>query len=192
MVPTIGMLTLERSKVSALLATGDTRWIHRSAYDLMDYRPDASESLSKMPRGVSLYGTLATQRHDPNSFASRLRDILQVRKRYGIATSEQLDVPKVSNKAMLVMVHRLLADHQVQVTVLNFCNQPISGSVLSEHLVSGATVIDMFTDEQVGEVDDLHSFAVSLEPHQGLALLIVPPPGGEEEADALVGESPTD
>ena len=34
-----GMLTLERSKVSRLLASGDTRWIHRAAYDLMDYQP---------------------------------------------------------------------------------------------------------------------------------------------------------
>ena len=30
-----GMLTLKRSQVSGLLAQGDTRWIHRAAYDLM-------------------------------------------------------------------------------------------------------------------------------------------------------------
>ena len=47
-----GMLTLERSKVSWLLASGDTRWIHRAAYDLMDYQPEASESPSRMPRGT--------------------------------------------------------------------------------------------------------------------------------------------
>jgi hypothetical protein len=127
---------------------------------------------------------------DSDSVASGLRRILQVRKEYGIATSEQLDVPRVSNKAMLVMVHRLRQDHQVQVTVLNFCSEPISGSVLSEHLVSGGTVIDMFTSEPIGEVDDLHSFAVSLEPHQGLSLLIVPPADDEQEADELVGQSP--
>ncbi len=183
-----GMLTLERSKVASLLSTGDTRWIHRAAYDLMDYRPDATESLSKMPRGVSLYGTLATQREDDNSFATRLREILQVRKQYGIATADQLDVPQVSHKAMLVMVHRLLEDGQIQVTVLNFGRQPISGSVRSKHLARGGTVVDMFTDQTLGEVDDLHSFAVSLEPHEGLSLLIIPPaeiddndvdPGGE-------------
>ena len=44
-----------------LLADGDTRWIHRAAYDLMDYRPHAHESLSKMPRGISLYGSLPEQ-----------------------------------------------------------------------------------------------------------------------------------
>ena len=59
-----GMLTLERKQVSWALASGDTRWIHRSAYDLMDYRREATESLSKMPRGISLYGCLPEQLKD--------------------------------------------------------------------------------------------------------------------------------
>jgi trehalose synthase len=168
-----GMLTLERSKVSRLLASGDTRWIHRAAYDLMDYRPEATESPSRMPRGSSLYGSLPQQLKDPNSFASRLRDILAVRSRYGIATAVQVDVPEVSNKAMLVMVH-LLDPRQIQVTVLNFSGQPIAGSVKSEHLPPGATVIDMSTNHVIAGVDHEHTFAVSLEPHQGMSLLTVP------------------
>jgi trehalose synthase len=168
-----GMLTLERSKVSRLLASGDTRWIHRAAYDLMDYRPEATESPSKMPRGSSLYGSLPQQLQDTNSFAARLRDILAVRTRYGIAASVQLDVPDVANKAMLVMVH-LLDTSQIQVTALNFSSQPITGSVTSQHLAPGAAVIDMFTDQVIAEIDHEHTFAVSLEPHQGMSLLTVP------------------
>jgi trehalose synthase len=168
-----GMLTLERSKVSRLLASGDTRWIHRAAYDLMDYQPEATESLSKMPRGSSLYGSLPQQLEDANSFASRLRDILAVRTRYGIATSVQVDVPEVSNKAMLVMAH-LLDTRQLQLTVLNFSSQSIAGRVKSEHLAPGAAVIDMFTDHVIAEVDHGHLFAVSLEPHQGMSLLTAP------------------
>jgi trehalose synthase len=168
-----GMLTLNRKQVSSLVAEGDTRWIHRSAYDLMDYRPEATESLSRLPRGTSLYGSLPAQLEDPTSFACRLRDILAVRKRYGIATAIQLDVPQVSHKAMLVMVHQL-SDAE-QVTVLNFSNQEISGSVLSEHLVPGSGLVDMFTDELVGEVDDLHSFFVTLGPHEGRSLLVLCP-----------------
>jgi trehalose synthase len=168
-----GMLTLERSRVSRLLASGDTRWIHRAAYDLMNYQPEASESLSKMPRGPSLYGSLPEQLQDPNSFAARLREMLAVRTRYRIATSVQVDVPEVSDKAMLVMVHRL-DTRQLQVTVLNFSSQPIAGSVTSRHLAPGSAVIDMFTDQVIAEVDHEHTFAVSLEPHQGLSLLTVP------------------
>jgi trehalose synthase len=168
-----GMLTLERSKVSRLLASGDTRWIHRSAYDLMDYQPGATESPSKMPRGISLYGCLPEQLKDPGSFASRLRDILAVRARYRISTGVQVDVPEVPDKAMLVMIH-LLDTRQLQLTVLNFSNQPIAGRARSEHLAPGATLIDMSTDQVIDEVDHEHTFAVSLEPHQGLSLLTVP------------------
>jgi trehalose synthase len=168
-----GMLTLERSKVSRLLASGDTRWIHRAAYDLMDYRPEATESPSKMPRGASLYGPLPQQLEDANSFASRLRAILAVRARHGIATGMQVEVPEVSDKAMLVMVHRL-DTRQLQVTVLNFSSQPIAGSVRSEHLSPGAAVIDMVSDQVIAEVDHDQTFAVSLGPHQGMSLLTVP------------------
>jgi trehalose synthase len=168
-----GMLTLERSKVSRLLASGDTRWIHRAAYDLMDYQPAATESPSKVPRGSSLYGSLPQQLKDPNSFASRLRDILAVRTRYGISTAVQVDVPDVTNKAMLAMVH-LLDSTQIQVTVLNFSGQPIAGAVKSEHLPAGATMIDMSTNQVIAEIDQEHTFAVSLEPHQGMSLLTVP------------------
>jgi len=169
----VGALTLERKQVAWAFAEGDTRWIHRSAYDLMDYRPDATESLSKMPRGISLYGSLPAQLSDSNSFARRLHDILEVRKRYGVASSHQLDVPLVANKAMLVMVHQL-SDAE-QVTVLNFSELEISGSVRSEDLVPGSVLMDMFTEETIGEVDDLHSFAVTLAPFQGLSLLVLCP-----------------
>jgi trehalose synthase len=168
-----GTLTLERSKVARLLASGDTRWIHRAAYDLMDYQPEAAESPSKMPRGASLYGSLPEQLQDPNSFAARLREILAVRTRYRISTSVQMDVPDVPDKAMLVMVH-LLDTSQLQVTVLNFSNRSIAGRVKSEHLAPGAAMIDMCTDQMIDRVDPEQTFAVSLEPHEGMALLTVP------------------
>jgi trehalose synthase len=168
-----GMLTLERSKVARLLASGDTRWIHRAAYDLMDYQPEATESPSKMPRGTSLYGSLPEQLQDPNSFAARLREVLAVRTRYRISTSVQMDVPDVPDRAMLVMVH-LLDTSQLQVTVLNFSNRSIAGRVESEYLAPGAAVIDMRTDQVIDEVDPEQTFAVSLEPHEGMALLTVP------------------
>jgi trehalose synthase len=169
----VGALTLDRKQVSWLLSGGDTRWIHRSAYDLMDYRPDATESISKMPRGKNLYGSLPKQLADETSFAGRLREILAIRKRYGIATSVQVDVPQVSNKAMLVMVHQL-SDAE-QVTVLNFSPAPISGSVISEALVPGSLVVDMMSDEELGEVDDLHTFPITLGPHEGRSLLVLCP-----------------
>jgi hypothetical protein len=89
-------------------------------------------------------------------------------------------VPQVSNKAMLVMVHQLTDAEQV--TVLNFSAMPITGSVHSEHLVPGSVLIDMFTDQEIGEVDDLHTFPILLEPHEGKSLLVLCP--GDHLAEA--------
>ena len=169
----VGALTLDRSQIKALLADGDTRWIHRAAYDLMDYRPNATESTSQMPRGKSLYGSLPAQLARENSFARRLRDILEVRKRYGIASAIQLDVPQVSHRSMLVMVHQLAEAEQV--TVLNFSGSEITGTVRSEALVPGSGLVDMMTDAELGEVDDLQSFALTLGPYEGRSLLVMCP-----------------
>jgi len=168
-----GMLTLDRSRVSTLLESGDTRWIQRAAYDLMNYRPEATESSAHMPSAASLYGSLPEQLEDRNSFVSRLHDLLTLRARCDISTAIQIDVPDVTHKAMLVMVHRLDAE-RVQVSVLNFADRPIAGRVESTHLPTGSEVIDMFTDQPITRVDHQHGFAVSLQPHQGMSLLAVP------------------
>jgi trehalose synthase len=170
-----GMLTLARSQVSRRIESGDTRWIHRAAYDLMNYQPEATESLSHMPRGASLYGSLPEQLQDEGSFVSRLHDLLAVRARYGVATAVQVDIPEVTDKAMLVLVHRL-ATGQLQVSVLNFAGQPITGRVESKHLPPGGGMIDMVTDRLIAEVDHGRGFTVSLLPHQGMSLLAVPRP----------------
>jgi hypothetical protein len=70
-----------------------------------------------------------------------------------------------------VMVHRLAGD-ALQITVLNFSGEQVSGSVRSEQLPAGATVTDMFTGAEVATVDDLHSFPAVLEGYQGTSLLV--------------------
>jgi hypothetical protein len=74
---------------------------------------------------------------------------------------------------MLVMVHQLAEAEQV--TVLNFSDHEITGSVISEALVPGSALVDMMTDENLGEVDDLHSFAITLGPYEGRSLLVMCP-----------------
>ena len=169
-----GMLTLPAADVAALVAEGDTRWLHRAAHDLMGASPQATRSSSGMPRGRSLYGPLPAQLEDERSFARQLQAILAVRDRHKIATARQVDVPDVSHRGMLVLVHELGSGHQ-HVTVLNFAAEPVVGTVRSEHLVPGSRVVDMFTDKEVTTVDDLRAFTVELEPHQGHSLLLERP-----------------
>jgi trehalose synthase len=164
-----GIMALDRKSVAELTAQGDTRWINRGAHDIMGTSPDAVTSSAGMPRARSLYGPLPEQLQNPSSFARRLQRILAVREESGIATGALLDVPDVSNRGLLVMVVRL-NNGALGVTVLNFSDQDIAGSIQSSHLVPGAAVHDLFTGDAVGQVDDLHSFFLELPAYQGTVL----------------------
>jgi trehalose synthase len=170
-----GMLTLPTAEVAELLEGGDTRWIHRAGHDLMGVNPRATRSMAGMPRGRSLYGPIPEQLADETSFLRQLQAILRVRSHYRIATSRQVDIPEVSHRGMLVLVHELEEPGRHQLTVLNFANEDIAGTVRSEHLPPGAQVSDMFTGTPIGSVDDLHSFAVEMTPHHGMSLLVEAP-----------------
>ncbi|MGN7778488.1 maltose alpha-D-glucosyltransferase [Mycolicibacterium sp. 22603] len=170
-----GMLTLPADQVSELLRGGDTRWIHRAAHDLMGVNPGATHSSEGMPRGTSLYGSIPEQLADETSFLRQLQAILRVRTHFGIATSRQIDIPEVSHRGMLVMVHQLDDPHQLQLTVLNFANEEIAGTVRSEFLPPQAVVTDMFSGKTLAHVDDLHSFPVEMPPHHGMSLLVEVP-----------------
>ena len=169
-----GMLTLDPAEVAELLEQGDTRWIHRAGHDLMGVNPGATRSSAGVPRGRSLYGPIPAQLDDETSFLRQLQAILAVRKRFGIAVARQVDIPAVSHRGMLVLVHELDDDRagKLHLTVLNFSDEHVTGTVRSEHLMPGSEVSDMFTSKPVASVDDLHSFVVDLEPHQGHSLLV--------------------
>ena len=70
------------------------------------------------------------------------------------------------------MVHQLDDPHQLQLTVLNFANEEIAGTVRSEFLPPQAVVTDMFSGKTLAHVDDLHSFPVEMPPHHGMSLLV--------------------
>ena len=166
-----GTLPLDRKQVRSLISGGDTRWIERGAHDLMGWNPEATQSGSGMAKAVSLYGTLPDQLADPNSFASRLAAMLTVRSEHGIATGTLLDVPDVGHRSMLVMVNRL-AIGAIQVTVLNFSGEEISGPVISNELPLGGAVVDLHSGEEIAAVDDLGMFYLTMKPYQWLALIV--------------------
>ncbi len=174
----VGALPLGRDQVRSLIGSGDTRWIERGAYDLLGSSPGAKKSASGMPMATALYGSLGDQLGSANSFASRLAEILKVRRRAGIATGTLLDVPDVPWKSMLVLVNRLESG-AVQVTALNFGPEKITGRVQSEHIPAGR-VFDLSTRRKVENVDDLGGFTVTLPAFGGLAMVVREPTPPEE------------
>ncbi len=124
---------------------------------------------------------MPAQLEDPESFASQLSRIIEVRRSYEIHLADQLDVPAVSHRAMLVLIHQLPLGQQ-HVLALNFSQEDIWGTVQSPHLVPHSRVTDMFGGWK-GEtaVDALNSFHVALGPLEGFSLLVQPPIGPEPD-----------
>ncbi|MEQ3548850.1 maltose alpha-D-glucosyltransferase [Pseudonocardia nematodicida] len=174
-----GMLTLPHEQVSDLLASGDTRWVSRPAHDLMGDRPDADRSSSGMPRGRSLYGPLPAQLEDETSFVRQMQAILAVRKHCGVATAKQVDVPDVSHRGLLVMVHEL-DDGRTQATVLNFADEDVDAAVRSERFTAGSSVVDLFSGEALGTVDDLQGFRIEMSPFRATAVVLEAPAPAED------------
>lgn len=167
-----GVLTLDPALIQKLLQDGDTRWISRGAYDLMGLNPEATSSLSSMPKAPALYPSLPEQLLDPQSFVSQLKALLAVRSQYNLATSKQLDIPTGSHKSVLTMVHRLPHEAGIQATVLNFSGKPANCSISSEYFPAGSTVTDLLTGMVVGSVDANQHLEVTLKAYQGQCLLL--------------------
>lgn len=167
----MGALPLDPADVKSLVASGDTRWIERGAYDLLGTAPEATASTAGMPRARCLYGPLPQQLADPSSFASRLGEILRVRREYELASGALVAVPEVSAKSLLVMVSRLTSG-QTQVTVCNFGADELSARVQSDQIPAGH-VRDLADGAEVDRVDDLGGFTVYMGAFQARALVIV-------------------
>lgn len=168
----VGALPLAAEEVEHLMQDGDTRWIHRGAYDLVDLNPDAQLSAGHMPRSNSLYGSLNTQLQDPESFASQLQKILAVRRAYDIAASRQILVPEVENSALLVMVHELPAGKGTQITALNFGATAITETLHLPDIAAGM-VVDIINERVEGDLTAEGAFTITLDAYEGLALRVV-------------------
>ncbi|WP_122664403.1 maltose alpha-D-glucosyltransferase [Pseudomonas viridiflava] len=168
----VGALPLPADQVQHLMQDGDTRWIHRGAYDLVDLDPEADFSAGNMPRARTLYGSLVSQLQRPDSFASQLKKILAVRRAYDIAASKQILIPDVQHPGLLIMVHELPAGKGTQITALNFSAEPV---VETLHLadVAPGPVVDIINERVEGDLTEQGEFTITLDAYEGLALRVV-------------------
>ncbi|WNW10171.1 maltose alpha-D-glucosyltransferase [Pseudomonas sp. DTU_2021_1001937_2_SI_NGA_ILE_001] len=169
----VGALPLAAEQVQHLMQDGDTRWIHRGAYDLVDLNPQAEVSTGGMPKARALYGSLVEQLQRPDSFASQLKKILAVRRAYDIAASRQVLIPDVEHPGLLVMVHELPAEKGTQITALNFSNQPITETLhLPADIVPGP-MVDIINERVEGDLSEQGEFTINLDAYEALALRVV-------------------
>lgn len=168
----VGALPLPAEQVAHLMQDGDTRWIHRGAYDLVDLDPSAELSAGGMPRPQTLYGSITSQLQQADSFASQLKKILAVRRAYDIAASRQILIPDVQHPGLLVLVHELPAGKGTQITALNFSADSL---VETLHLpgIAPGPVVDIINERVEGDLTDSGEFTITLDPYEGLALRVV-------------------
>ncbi|WP_219063130.1 maltose alpha-D-glucosyltransferase [Pseudomonas sp. UMAB-08] len=168
----VGALTLPAEQVQHLMQDGDTRWIHRGAYDLVDLDPDAEFSAGNMPRPKTLYGSLVDQLQRPDSFVSQLKKILAVRRAYDIAASRQILIPDVQHPGLLIMVHELPAGKGTQITALNFSAEPVVETLHLPDIAPGP-VVDIINERVEGDLTEQGEFTITLDAYEGLALRVV-------------------
>ncbi|RML68237.1 Trehalose synthase [Pseudomonas syringae pv. syringae] len=168
----VGALTLPAEQVDHLMQDGDTRWVHRGAYDLVDLDPEAEFSAGDMPRPKTLYGSLVSQLQRPDSFASQLKKILAVRRAYDIAASRQILIPDVEHPGLLVMVHELPAGKGTQITALNFSAETIVETLQLPGIAPGP-VVDIINERVEGDLTEQGEFTITLDAYEGLALRVV-------------------
>lgn len=129
----VGALPVPSDTVKELVADNDYRWINRGGYDLVGDDDSVDVSLQGLPRARSLYGGLKQQLTDQDSFASRLKSMLDLRNSLGIAVSELVSVPEVDHAGVVVMVNKLpgLGENALtwQLTVLNFSDAKVEQKI---------------------------------------------------------------
>jgi trehalose synthase len=169
----VGALPVPPEEVAFLLTDGDTRWIHRGAYDLMGVDRTAPGSAAGLPRARALYGALPDQLAQPDSFARQLQHLLAVRERYRIYQARQIDVPAVAAAGLLVLVHELPEGFGVQVTALNFGRTPVAEPVAIAGVRAGSRVLEMLSEHSAERISDAGELSVALEPYAGKSYLIL-------------------
>lgn len=159
----VGALPLPMEAVESLVADGDTRWIERGAYDLIDAAPAATHSSDGMPRARTLYGPITEQLEQPDSYVSQLKRLLEVREAYGIAASRQILLPDCVAPGLLIMVHELPNGNGTQVTALNFGQEAVDEDIELPGVASGP-LVDLIEELVLGDFEEEDSLHVSLEP----------------------------
>jgi trehalose synthase len=174
----VGALPLSQAAVRERLADEDCRWRNRGAYDLLGSTKAEGEPLAGLSPAVALYGPLPAQLTEPTSFASRLREMLGIRKAQGIAQGRLVAVPRVQARGLVLLVNELPARQgqsgRLQLTILNFGRSPVEETIQDIPIQEGS-LRAIFSTRQ-GTIDATietkdHCLHIALEPLEAKILV---------------------
>ena len=175
----VGALPLSTNQVEYLLGDNDFRWLNRGAVDLMGYNSQAEKSAWGLPRAKVLYGPLPQQLKDPESYGSRLKQILKLRRDYKIELSEVLIVPEVNNPGVFLLVMLLPENNRIAITAINFGRTSASEKIdlteikdIDQQRLYGKQVSNALGKKQETTVSEDGSFEVNLDGWKAKLLVI--------------------
>jgi trehalose synthase len=155
----VGALPVARESVEERMADGDVRWINRGAVDLIGANPDARASRFGLPRTRDLYDSLPQQLADPGSFASQLKRMLAVRKKYHIERADLIAAPETNRSAICVLVMRSADPAATLITALNFSREVVAEELdlsavkeLRMAKLAGKAVFDCMAERREGMI----------------------------------------
>jgi len=163
----VGALLVDPQSLGSWMDDRDCRWMNRGAFDLMGVNPSATASRSGLPRAVAIYGTLAEQLRDPNSFASQLKRMLRIRKGSRIAFSKLMSVPEIDKEGILVMLFERPEHHGWIITALNFGREPVSDTIRLPQVAWKSARLIFSTHREganIVRISDKGSFLLDLRP----------------------------
>lgn len=175
----VGALPIPEQEVADRTKDGDYRWINRGAVNLMGANPGAVRSPFGLPMAHALYGPLPRQLRSPDSFASRIKQMLAARQRYRIPEAEVAAVPYVRDRAVCALVMRLPHSEALAVTLLNYGRDEAAvdldlGNVpwISAERVRGQTAFDIVAGRAAGAVSDAGRLTIRVDALSGLTVVL--------------------
>lgn len=174
----VGALPLPKDSIEEFLKDGDNRWINRGSYDLMGTNPDATRSSFGVPKADAIYGNLPAQLKKRNSFASKLKEIIRIRRECRIHLSEQIAIVAGCSPGFISMIHELPGNKGIEITALNFGRDSIEEEIninsIKDNTVKcppGSEIINLFNNRFEGVVSQRGDIALKLDGLQGKALI---------------------
>jgi trehalose synthase len=173
----VGALPLQKDLIEEFLKDGDNRWINRGSYDLMGTNPDATKSSFGIPKATEIYGNLPAQLKQRNSFASKLKEIIRIRRECSIHQSQQIAIMAGRSPGFISMIHKL-PSKEIEITALNFGRDHIE-EVININSIKYNTIkffpsgeiFNLFDNRFEGVVSQKGDISLKLEGLQGKALI---------------------
>ncbi len=163
----VGALPIPMASVKELVADNDARWINRGGYDLLGIAESEDSSIRGLPKARSLYGSLPNQLRNRDSFVSLLKSLLSLRDTLGIAQSELVAVPTVTDEGVVILLNKLPKPEGKtqawQITALNFARSPVKQKLEYADLTGEAKALWSNIRGGISESLACHNEALTLE-----------------------------